>query len=197
MVARGSDYVFAQDLSDVARFVGLDYSATPELSPQELVERLQCMLRAALRFGSQIPADRLGDKLPNRDRTYLALLNHIFEIAAGLLKITGGASMTGEIAAAVPDLDRDLAALTMRYNEIIEGLDVWWGVREDPECARDVDTFYGTQSLHAVLERITWHCAQHVRQLMMVLEMLHIPADDPLGAQDFERLPMPKDVWDG
>ncbi len=197
MVARGSDYVFGQDLSDVARFVGLDYSATPELSPQELVERLECMLRAALRFGSQIPADRLGDKLPNRDRTYLALLNHIFEIAAGLLKITGGASMTGEIAAAVPDLDRDLAALTMRYNEIIEGLDVWWGVREDPECARNVDTFYGTQSLHAVLERITWHCAQHVRQLMMVLEMLHIPADDPLGAQDFERLPMPKDVWDG
>lgn len=197
MVARGSDYVFGQDLSDVARFVGLDYSATPELSPQELVERLQCMLRAALRFGSQIPADRLGDKLPNRDRTYLALLNHIFEIAAGLLKITGGASMTGEIAAAVPDLDRDLAALTMRSNEIIEGLDVWWGVREDPECARNVDTFYGTQSLHAVLERIAWHCAQHVRQLMMVLEMLHIPADDPLGAQDFERLPMPKDVWDG
>ncbi len=197
MVARGSDYVFGQDLSDVARFVGLDYSATPELSPQELVERLECMLLAALRFGSQIPADRLGDKLPNRDRTYLALLNHIFEIAAGLLKITGGASMTGEIAAAVPDLDRDLAALTMRSNEIIEGLDVWWGVREDPECARNVDTFYGTQSLHAVLERITWHCAQHVRQLMMVLEMLHIPADDPLGAQDFERLPMPKDVWDG
>jgi len=197
VVARGSDYVFGQDLSDVARFVGLDYSATPELSPQELVERLECMLLAALRFGSQIPADRLGDKLPNRDRTYLALLNHIFEIAAGLLKITGGASMTGEIAAAVPDLDRDLAALTMRSNEIIEGLDVWWGVREDPECARNVDTFYGTQSLHAVLERITWHCAQHVRQLMMVLEMLHIPADDPLGAQDFERLPMPKDVWDG
>ena len=197
MVARGSDYVFGQDLNDVARFVGLDYSATPELSPQELVERLECILRAALRFGSQIPADRLDDKLPNRDRTYQALLNHIFEIAAGFLKITGGASMTGKIAAAVPDLERDLTALTTHSNEIIEGLDVWWSAREDPQCTRDVDTFYGTQSLHAVLERITWHCAQHVRQLMMVLEMLHISPDDPLGGQDFEGLPMPNDVWDG
>ena len=74
---------------------------------------------------------------------------------------------------------------------------MWWSAREDPQCTRDVDTFYGTQSLHAVLERITWHCAQHVRQLMMVLEMLHISPDDPLGGQDFEGLPMTNDVWDG
>jgi hypothetical protein len=94
--------VFGQDMNEVARFVGLEYSVAPELDPAELVDRLIRVLGAAERFGGQIPESRLGDELPDRHRTYLALVNHIFEIAAGFVKITKGASMTGAIAAAIP-----------------------------------------------------------------------------------------------
>lgn len=197
VVARGDDYVFAQDLNQVARFVGLDFTVSPALAPGELVARLERIIRAALRMGSQIPRERRRDKLPKRDRSYLALLNHIVEIAAGFVKITRGASMTGAIGGAVPEVELDVPELGTRAEEIIDALGRWWGANDDPDCASEVDTYYGPQSLHAVLERTTWHCGQHVRQLMMVLELLDIPPNEPLGARDFEGLPMPKDVWDG
>jgi len=59
-----------------------------------------------------------------------------------------------------------------------------------------VDTWYGPQTLHAVLERCTWHSAQHARQLMMVLASLGIPAEDPLTTDDLAGLPLPAEVWD-
>ncbi|MCY3671844.1 MAG: NrdH-redoxin, partial [Alphaproteobacteria bacterium] len=59
------------------------------------------------------------------------------------------------------------------------------------------DTYYGAHPLHEVFERTTWHPAQHVRQLMLIHEMLGIETDGPLGAEDFRGLPLPEQVWDG
>jgi len=46
------------------------------------------------------------------------------------------------------------------------------------------------------LERTTWHSGQHVRQLVMVLEMLGIEPDRPPTKENFAGLPMPDKVWD-
>jgi hypothetical protein len=50
--------------------------------------------------------------------------------------------------------------------------------------------------LHEYLERTTWHSGQHVRQLVMVLEMLGIEPDKPPTSEMFTGLPMPDKVWD-
>jgi len=47
-----------------------------------------------------------------------------------------------------------------------------------------------------VLERTTWHSAQHTRQLMMVLNKLDIKPDGPLLTDDLSGLPLPDQVWD-
>jgi hypothetical protein len=51
-------------------------------------------------------------------------------------------------------------------------------------------------TLHEYLERTTWHCGQHVRQLVMVLDMLGIEPDRPPSKETFVGLPMPDKVWD-
>ena len=50
--------------------------------------------------------------------------------------------------------------------------------------------------MHEYLERTTWHSGQHVRQLVMVLDMLGIEPDGPAGQETFAGLPMPDKVWD-
>ena len=50
--------------------------------------------------------------------------------------------------------------------------------------------------MHEYLERTTWHAGQHVRQLTMVLGLLAIEPDGPLGPATFAGLPMPEKVWD-
>lgn len=191
-MAVGENFVPGPDLRAVAKLVGVDYTPRPSLDPPTLLSRLDVVLNAAARFGAQIPEDRLLDKLPSRDRTYLGLLNHLFEIAVVFLEVAGGDSFSGARAGALPAKDLPVLALSDRtptlVNELLECTDL--------NFDRPVDTYYGEQTLHGVLERSTWHAAQHARQVMMVLESLDIEPDRPLVTADFEGLPMPEKVWD-
>ena len=70
------------------------------------------------------------------------------------------------------------------------------GRGSQPTSARKADVYYGDVTVHEFLERTTWHSGQHVRQLVMVLDMLGIEPDRPIGQETFAGLPMPEKVWD-
>ncbi len=72
----------------------------------------------------------------------------------------------------------------------------WWS-KGDTSPAKSLPTYYGPQTLHELMERTTWHCGQHVRQYMMLLEREGVSHRQPLVAADFARLPIPQNVWDG
>ena len=57
-------------------------------------------------------------------------------------------------------------------------------------------TYYGIQPLSDVLERSTWHSAQHARQLVAVLERFGIAADRPLTEAELAGLPLPAGLWE-
>ena len=76
-------------------------------------------------------------------------------------------------------------------------VEAWWRADAGQIGAAIVQTYYGPQKLHEVLERSTWHIGQHTRQWMMLLDMAGIAFERPLGDADFADLPMPKQVWDG
>ena len=193
VVADGSRWVPGVDLGQVADLLNVDYVATPALSPDVLVGRLRRALSTSTRLTAQFPTVNLGDRLPNRDRTNLALANHIVEIAAGCLKVSAGAEFDHVVSAAIPVSEVGREALAARSEAVITAL-----VNESPLSPDDeVETFFGPSTFHAVLERCTWHVVQHVRQQAMLLEALGIAPDRPLGARDFERLPLPAGVWDG
>ena len=59
-----------------------------------------------------------------------------------------------------------------------------------------MQTYYGEQPTHEVLERTVWHSTQHVRQIMSLLEQEGITVDQPLGDVAFKDLPLPRPVWD-
>lgn len=193
MVADGSRWVPGVDLGQVAALLDVDYEATPALSPDSLVGRLRKALSTSTRLTAQFPAANLSDRLPNRDRTNLALANHIVEIAAGYVKVVAGGDFDHEISAAIPESEVDREALGARSEAVRAALAGEPPLRPDEEVA----TFFGPSTLHAVLERCTWHAVQHVRQQAMLLERLGIAPDRPLGSEDFEGLPLPAGVWDG
>ena len=196
VVSRGSDFVFAQAISDVVAFLGLDEDVGPELSMPELAAKLDTVLAAAARYVAQVPDDRLGDKLPGRDRAYRVLFHHIFNIAdATISAMESGEPVNYEALTAPPPDDMRTVADIVAYGEEVRArVARWWesGPKPDP-----VDTYYGAHALHEVFERTVWHPAQHVRQLMLIHEMLGIETDGPLGAGDFRGLPLPEQVWDG
>jgi hypothetical protein len=84
-----------------------------------------------------------------------------------------------------------------RYgDEVIARLEQWWSGLADRSFQQRINTFYGPISLHQLLERSTWHPAQHTRQLMAVLEGFGIAPDGPLSAEDLAGLPLPERLWE-
>lgn len=179
------------DLDRVAKFLDLTVEPREALPAEVLIERLVVVLATNTRLTMQFSGDRLADKLPNRDRTVLALANHIVEIAAGYLLVETGHPFDARVAGAIPERELDPRDLATRSKSVLARL-----AALRPAPARQVETLHGTSNRHRVLERCTWHAAQHVRQLAFMLERLGVEPDQPLTSSDLEGLPLPEGVWD-
>ncbi len=197
VVARAGKFVFAQSIGDVAAFLGLDVDATPQLSPDDLIGRLDAVLTAAVRHCRQMPDAELATELPNRPRSYRVLMHHIFRIPEAFLDAMQGETLSHEMLVAPPPPDMATTEDIAAYGEAVRRRALaWWQAHEDKTCTAPVSTYYGTPPLHEVLERTVWHAAQHVRQLTSLLEGLDIQPDRPLTAKDLAGLPLPEKVWD-
>ena len=199
VLSRGDEFVFAQNIAQVVAFLKLDEKTGPVLSPAQLVERLDRFIGAALQIIPLMPDDRLDIEVPNRPRRYRVLAHHMFRIPEALLETANGAFFSQGLATetARPEEMASTAALAGYGRGVRERVGEWWEAKPDKSCQETVQTYYGPQKLHEVLERATWHIGQHCRQWMMLLEMGEIGFERPLSDPDFVDLPMPKQVWDG
>ena len=179
----------------MATLLNLPFDSPPALPPALLMTRLQHTLTTAMRHLRQFPEPALAAKVPNRDRTCLALANHIVEIAAGYQRVAAGEAFDLAMSAAIPEHELDRADLPRRAETILARLAA---SSEGPPAHLDqrVETFFGPTTLHAILERCTWHAAQHTRQLAALLEQLGIEAEAPLTNKDLDGLPVPTGIWD-
>lgn len=196
VIARGADFVLGQDIDELARFAGLTVDRM-RLSPDELAARLQLFLDAAARLLQALPAERLGTKLPQRERTWLDLGFHVAMIVQGLLEAgSGGALAYEHYERRAPAGWADAAPAAAMLRATAVALDRWWReARPAPEAM--VATYFGPQITQALLERTAWHVAQHCRQLeSLVHEVARVPGAPRLPPQALDGLPVPTAVWD-
>ena len=198
VLSRGDRFTFAQNLAQVVAFLQLDEAAGPVLSPAQLVDRMTRFIDAALVIVKLMPDDRLDLEVPNRPRPYRRLAHHMFRIPEAFVEVAGGAFFSHELPGEVtrPEDMASAAALATSGSGVRDKVLAWWQNTADRSAQQMVPTYYGSQQLHEVLERATWHIGQHTRQWMMLLDMAGIAFERPLSDADFADLPMPKQVWD-
>lgn len=195
VVARGDRFVYGQDLDTVARFVGAA-ADRERLDVPVLVARLLALLDFAERDSRRLPEATLGEKLPGRDRTQLDLAYHIPQIVVGFLDAALGGRLTfGHFERRPPQHLTSAGQVADLTRSVAQALAVWWGANQRRLPDR-LDTDYGPQSLDALLERTTWHVAQHVRQLERLLELQGVDPQPRLPDALLAGLPLPEDVWD-
>lgn len=196
VLARGKHFIFAQSNRQIAAFLGFAEDMAPELPPDELVRRLDKFMTAALQLLPAMPPDRLGTHVPGRPRSYRSLAFHLFRVVDAFLDANKGAILVPAMFAEEPPPDAGTDALVRYGTTIRQRFQAWWQAGDvGPE--KPLQTSYGPQSRHELLERTAWHCGQHVRQWMMLLEREGVSHPPPLGDADFRGLPMPQNVWDG
>jgi hypothetical protein len=178
----------------LADLLGVRYEATQRLSLATLGERLDQVLAAAARVVAVVGPEHLALRHPGRDRSLHQLAYHLFRLSLAFRDamverrlpetwlqeqappgLVDGPGIAGYGAAVRVALRRWLAA--------------------EDATAGTVETYYGPQSGHELLERTVWHAAQHLRQIHALLEDTGAPPSEPLDRSLLEGLPLPQSVW--
>jgi hypothetical protein len=196
VLSRGDKYTFGRSTKQIVDFLGLNEKSGPELSTEELAARVDKFMGAALELIPLMPHDRLDTHVPGRPRSYRTLAFHLFRVVAAFLDANEGVALDQAAFREEPAPDADTAALVAYGTAVRQRLRDWWA-KGDTAPGKALQTYYGPQSLHELMERTTWHSGQHVRQYMMLLEKEGVAHHRPLVAADFAKLPMPQNVWDG
>jgi hypothetical protein len=200
VLARGEQYIFCQNLEDVAEFVGVQGTGHTPLPPIALITKWTAVLRATQRYIRQIPDARLNERvIDNRDRSIRLMSHHIFRIGEAFLETAIDGVEYWVSKANVPPQDGTCTTgeeIAGYGDSVIERLEGWWVRLDDKSCGQKVKTFYGTPPMHQLFERSTWHSAQHTRQLIAVLERFNIEPDGRLTAGDLAGLPLPEGLWE-
>jgi hypothetical protein len=200
VVAKGGQFVFGQNLEDVAEFVGLQGTGHQPLPPGQLIKKWIPVLRAVQRYLRQIPNERLNERvIDNRDRSLRLMGHHVFRIGEAFLETAVDGVEYAVQLANIPPPDGAFTSgdEIARYGDtVIARLQQWWDGLADKSCRQKVKTFFGMQPLHMLYERSTWHSAQHARQLIAVLERFGIEPDGRLTPEDLAGLPLPERLWE-
>ena len=196
VLSRGDKYTFGQSTRQIVDFLGLSEKSGPELSTDELAARVTKFMDAALELIPLMPADRLDTHVPGRPRSYRALAFHLFRVVDAFLDANDNVTLVQAMFREEPAADAGTEALVAYGTKVRDRFRTWWQAG-DTAPSKTLQTYYGPQSLHELMERTTWHSGQHVRQYMMLLDKEGVTHHRPLMPADFARLPMPRNVWDG
>jgi hypothetical protein len=179
-----------------AALLGAEYRPAVKLPPRDLAARLDRILANAERLIAGLPEPVLDWRPPQRDRSLRDLGYHVFRLALAFADAmdTGTLPEAWLQETAPADL-RDGAAIA-RYGALVLGrLSRWLERAGDGEFARMISVYYGPQSGHDLLERTTWHAAQHLRQLHALAAERGLAPAEPLPLADLEGLPLPASLW--
>jgi hypothetical protein len=196
VLSRGDKYTFGQSTKQIVDFLGLTEKSGPELSTDQLAARVSKFMDAALELIPLMPADRLDTHVPGRPRSYRTLAFHLFRVIDAFLDANENVTLVQAMFREEPAPDAGTDALVAYGAKVRDRFRAWWQAG-DTAPSKTLQTYYGPQSLHELMERTTWHSGQHVRQYMMLLEKEGVTHHRPLVAADFAKLPMPQNVWDG
>jgi hypothetical protein len=198
VLAKDDEYAFGQMLEPFAKFIGKPSALADSLPPEALYNKYQMIFAAGQRYARQFPNERLLERvIPHRERVIRTLCFHIFRIGEAFLETWNGAEYSVKIADNEPPASMQTGEDIARYGESVwRQYEGWWSTLEDRKLTRVLKTYYGDTNAHQVFERVTWHSAQHCRQLIEVLRRMGIEPDGPLTSEDLAGLPLPERLWE-
>jgi hypothetical protein len=179
-----------------AHLLGVAYARPVNFPPAELARRLDGILECAERLVRAFPDRALDVTPPERRRTVRDLGYHLFRVALSFVDAMDRGELPESWFEEPAPSDMREAVAVAGYGSLVRGrLRGWFEDATDDEFDRIVSVYYGPQSAHDLLERTTWHAAQHLRQLYELAKRLNVTPPVPLPVEEFRGLPLPDAVW--
>ena len=199
VVARGCEATLCQELQQVADFVGveLEPSEVPTLDAPTLIEKIRLVLEATSRFALQLSDEQLLQAFGGRkNRDFRGLACHVGYVVQAFIDACRGGRIGIEYYMLQPP--RSLSSgpdVAGELDSVRVTLNAWWE-EVSHQLPDTISTYWGTRPALGVLERTTWHAAQHARQLEAALELMGVTPDGRLGDAELGGLPLPENIFD-
>lgn len=179
-----------------AALLGVDYRTDAKLAPAVLASRLDTFLATVEAYLRALPDEHFGWKPPERDRSIGDLGFHIFRLAQGFPDAMDAGHFPETWLQERIRSEMSDGPSVARYGALVRARITGWFQGAAPsEYARTIDVYYGPQHAHELLERTTWHAAQHLRQLYDLASRVRFAPPARLPEDQFEGLPLPKSLW--
>lgn len=179
-----------------AQLVGVSLETGAKLPPRELADRLDRVLECCERLLSVVPDNVVTYRPPERNRTLRELGYHVFRLSSAFADgMDRGEFPEGWLQEKAPpeiSAGADVAAYGALVRARLQG---WFAGVADTEFARVIRVYYGPQSGHELLERTTWHAAQHLRQLYDLSARVGVTPPLPMPTDALRGLPLPDALW--
>jgi hypothetical protein len=190
----GDRFVHGWNPKALAELVGVQYMEGQRLTPEELWRRLDRVLAANQSAVLAVPRAQLETKAPDRDRSLRELAFHVFRLSAAFADCREQRQFPEAWLLEGPPAEMQDGAAIAGYGQRVR--DRLRAFCATPGwCDGRVNTYYGEQTAHELMERTTWHAAQHVRQVYWFLDRLGITVGEGLSERDLQGLPIPVAVW--
>jgi len=196
VVALGGRYTLCQSFNDVIKFLDLKTKHFEPLPPEELIEKIKIILPAAQRMVVQFSKEHINLDFRERKRTPGGTAFHVFKVAQMGIQAAANIELVFEGFNEVPPKEWAAQDIANWGGEVLDEVISWWSNETNKKLDYLVPTYYGQRTMHDVLERTAWHCAQHTRQLALMLEDYGVTPNQPLTSEDLKGLPVPDAVWD-
>jgi len=178
----------------VAALFGVVLPDGPPMSVPELARRLDRVLDAACRVAADVAPEHLTLRHPGRDRSFRDLTFHLMRVGLSIRDaVVERRFPEAWLRERAPEGLADGPALAGYGQAVRRALAAW--LRDPGVIHGDVETYYGRQDAHELMERTVWHAAQHLRQLAALLEAAGGTPADRLTDADAAGLPLPREVW--
>jgi len=196
VVALGDKYTLCQSFGDVLKFLNLDMKllSTPLPAP-ELFLKLDMVLTAAARYTAQFPQDQLKAQFRERLRTLGDTCFHAFRVAEMGLEACQGLPLTNTGFTDLAPEEWNFQDIASWGLKVRDRINVWWASQPPTDLKYKVQTYYGQRELLDVMDRTTYHAAQHMRQLMLMLQSLGVQPDRPVTMEELKGIPVPEAAW--
>jgi hypothetical protein len=179
-----------------AELLGIKLPEKIRLSPPALAARLDRILAITETLLQRFDAAAFAWKPPERDRSVGNLGYHVLRVGLSFIDAVDGDGLKESWFGERPPADIADGRALARYAALVRArLSGWFAGASPDEYTRVLNTYYGPQGAHELLERTTWHAGQHLRQLYDLAGRLNITPPAPLPADLFKDLPMPESVW--
>jgi hypothetical protein len=179
-----------------AELLGITLPDKVRLSPAALAARIDRILETTEALLRRFDAAAFAWKPPERDRSVGDLGYHVFRVGLSFIDAVDRDGLSESWFGERPPAELTDGPALARFGALARArLSGWFAGAAPEEYTRTVKTYYGPQGAHELLERTTWHCGQHLRQLYDLAGRLKIEPPAPLPPDIFDGLPMPESVW--